>query len=221
MSNVIESDVFSNKDINTLKPFYIPEIKLTKESKLFREIINKFGLSKNVLKISNYWIESGQLENDLKARHLELPFGTITFDSPIIHKPMHDVNSKREILTPKIARDKNMTYASKLTVNLNFKPYKKFEDKNPAFTVENIDYGEIPIMLGSKYCHLYGKTPKEKIDMGECPNDPLSYFIIKGTEKTIIIQEKLRSQQIVSFINTKGDIDCRLSSYSFLGSSLK
>lgn len=51
-------------------------------------------------------------------------------------------------------------------------------------------------MLGCIKCNLYGKTEAEIIGMNECPYDPrgtmmiyAGYFIVKGTEKVILIQE--------------------------------
>jgi len=51
--------------------------------------------------------------------------------------------------------------------------------------------GRIPIMLKSKYCHLNGLSREELIKQGEDPDDPGGYFIINGTEKTLINVEDL------------------------------
>jgi DNA-directed RNA polymerase III subunit RPC2 len=47
----------------------------------------------------------------------------------------------------------------------------------------------MPIMLGCVRCNLFGKTEKEVINAGECPYDPKGYFIVRGTEKVLLIQE--------------------------------
>ena len=45
----------------------------------------------------------------------------------------------------------------------------------------------MPIMLGSTHCYLNGKSEKQLYDMKECPHDMKGYFIVKGTEKAILI----------------------------------
>ncbi len=42
-------------------------------------------------------------------------------------------------------------------------------------------------MIGSSHCHICGKEEKEIYRYRECPNDPRAYFIIKGSEKILII----------------------------------
>ena len=54
-----------------------------------------------------------------------------------------------------------------------------------------VNIGRMPIMLRSKRCMLYGKSDAELVKMGECPIDPGGYFIVKGQEKVILIQEQL------------------------------
>ena len=42
-------------------------------------------------------------------------------------------------------------------------------------------------MLGSSHCYLTNKSESELAQMKECLYDPKGYFIIKGTEKAILI----------------------------------
>lgn len=60
-------------------------------------------------------------------------------------------------------------------------------------------------MLGSSNCHLTGKSHKELAEMTECPYDPRGYFIIKGTEKVILIQEQLSKNRIIIEFDSKSD----------------
>lgn len=61
----------------------------------------------------------------------------------------------------------------------------------------------IPIMLGSARCNLTGKNEKELAEMNECPSDPKGYFIIKGNEKVILIQEQLSKNRIIIEFDVK------------------
>ena len=57
--------------------------------------------------------------------------------------------------------------------------------------------GRIPVMLRSNKCVLTGKTDKQLARMNECPLDPGGYFVVKGTEKVILVQEQLSKNRII------------------------
>lgn len=51
--------------------------------------------------------------------------------------------------------------------------------------------GKIPIMLRSYNCSLHPLSDRDLTELNECPLDPGGYFIINGSEKVIIAQEKM------------------------------
>ena len=51
--------------------------------------------------------------------------------------------------------------------------------------------GKIPIMLRSTYCLLNNLMDRDLTELNECPLDPGGYFIINGSEKVLIAQEKM------------------------------
>jgi len=57
--------------------------------------------------------------------------------------------------------------------------------------------GSIPIMLKSANCHLNKMTRQELIDKGEDPEDPGGYFIINGTEKSLVAVEDLAANKML------------------------
>lgn len=60
-------------------------------------------------------------------------------------------------------------------------------------------------MLGSNHCYLKGKNPTELALIKECPYDPKGYFIIKGTEKVVLMQEQMSRNRILVEKDTKSD----------------
>ena len=52
-------------------------------------------------------------------------------------------------------------------------------------------------MLRSNKCVLAGKGEAELARMTECPLDPGGYFVVKGTEKVILVQEQLSKNRII------------------------
>ena len=51
-----------------------------------------------------------------------------------------------------------------------------------------VHIGRIPLMLRARQCVLAGATEATLIGCQECPLDPGGYFIVKGTEKVVLIQ---------------------------------
>lgn len=60
-------------------------------------------------------------------------------------------------------------------------------------------------MLRSANCRLTGLTPHELATKDECPHDPGGYFIIKGQEKVILIQEQMIRNRILLEEDNKGN----------------
>lgn len=52
-------------------------------------------------------------------------------------------------------------------------------------------------MLRSCACILTGKTAEQIQALGECPQDPGGYFVVKGTERVILMQEQLSKNRII------------------------
>ena len=56
-------------------------------------------------------------------------------------------------------------------------------------------------MVGSEWCYLKNNSDsqQEKVNKGECPYDQGGYFIVKGSEKVIVAQERMAHNQIYVF----------------------
>lgn len=59
--------------------------------------------------------------------------------------------------------------------------------------------GKIPIMLRSTYCLLNDLSNRDLTELNECPLDPGGYFIINGSEKVLIAQEKMATNTVYVF----------------------
>lgn len=56
--------------------------------------------------------------------------------------------------------------------------------------VPQIFIGKVPIMLKSKTCNLYKMDDQQLFSHNECPYDQGGYFVINGSEKVLIAQER-------------------------------
>jgi DNA-directed RNA polymerase II subunit RPB2 len=54
-------------------------------------------------------------------------------------------------------------------------------------------------MVKSNWCRLHEADREERIEMGECPEDQGGYFIVKGSEKVVVGQERMAYNFVYTF----------------------
>ena len=62
--------------------------------------------------------------------------------------------------------------------------------------------GYVPIMLRSRFCVLADKSDKELCELGECIYDQGGYFVINGSEKVVVAQERMSNNHVYCFRKT-------------------
>jgi DNA-directed RNA polymerase beta subunit len=195
------------------------ELKLTEEEKLFQDLVRTDGFSKNIIGAFNHWIRN-ILPQQIEARRFKITIGEVMFTDVKVNNPSQPAGTKNELvpLLPKTCRDKQMSYSGDLTATVVFVPSM---GKNKKVQSKNIVLCKIPIMLGSEACWLSTMSDKEKLEVGECFNDPLGYYIIKGTERVVMIQEKLRTSINFVFVaDTKGHVEGRITNSTVKGTTI-
>ena len=114
---------------------------------------------------------------------------------------IHENNGATKIMFPQEARLRNFTYASTMTLDLNMEIKVRYGDKLQQIETHfkklpKIHIGKMPIMLKSKICVLNQYKHLHTDLVGECRFDPGGYFIISGSEKTILAQERAAENKI-------------------------
>tara|TARA_B100001769_G_scaffold275260_1_gene276653 strand:- start:4578 stop:8144 length:3567 start_codon:yes stop_codon:yes gene_type:complete len=137
----------------------------------------------------------------------------ITFENFNIHRPqVYENNGATKIMFPQEARLRNFTYSGAMLVDLNIKYIvRNGENYKNTLTyqkvLKNVHIGKMPIMLRSNICVLDQYSHLNNNENGECKMDPGGYFIINGSEKTCLGQERAAENQIycynISKTNTK------------------
>lgn len=151
---------------------------------LFRRVIKETAGSKNTIAGFNNWVEN-ILPTQIKAQNFVSDSGvTVTFSDIFLNKPTRVVNNKEIPLYPKFCREYQFPYTGKLELTCTT---LKGKDKR----VIRINLGNIPIMLGSNKCNLFGKNPEELVELGECITDPFGYFIV-SSEWSLVTHDKKR-----------------------------
>lgn len=85
-----------------------------------------------------------------------------------------------------------MTYSAPITVDIE---YTRGQQR---IVRKDLLIGRMPIMLRSANCVLTGKSEYELAKMNECPRDPGGYFVVRGQEKVILIQEQLSWNKMIT-----------------------
>jgi|TARA_Y100000992_G_C21273979_1_gene498761 DNA-directed RNA polymerase II subunit RPB2 len=133
----------------------------------------------------------------------------ITFSNFVITRPqIHENNGATKHMFPNEARLRNFTYASSMTIDLNIKYIIRTGDKlencqTVMRSLDGIHIGKLPIMLKSSVCILNQYTHVNNNITGECSFDAGGYFIINGSEKTVLGQERAAENQVYCFDSKK------------------
>ena len=116
---------------------------------------------------------------------------------------LYENNGATKIMMPQEARLRNFTYASKTTVDLYIEIQVRSSDTNELqvseLMIPAIKFIDLPIMLKSTNCIIHQYKQQIKLNTGECPKDCGGYYIIKGSEKTVLGQERAAENRIYVF----------------------
>ncbi|MBU3904833.1 MAG: DNA-directed RNA polymerase subunit B [Nanoarchaeota archaeon] len=133
--------------------------------------------------------------NEIKEIRPEVPeigelvigLGKVTVGAPSVKEAEGSV---RKIL-PMEARLRDFSYTAPVYVELIPKINKTEQE-----TV-NVQFGEIPVMLRSDLCPLSKMSDEELIENGEDCQDPGAYFIMNGTERTLVLIEEIAPNRMI------------------------
>ena len=150
----------------------------------------------NPIKIFNKETWNEDLQMYLETYQIE--FGKLYISKPVLYE------SPNKPMYPNEARLRKLTYGGNLYIDIHHKtvkidPITGDQEIIPYDTLEKYPCGRMPIMVGSKYCVLSEQNNLTKTEMGEGIYDYGGYFIIKGSEKIIISQEKKCENKICVF----------------------
>jgi DNA-directed RNA polymerase beta subunit len=135
----------------------------------------------------------------------------ITFSNFHIYRPqIHENNGAIKLMFPQEARLRNFTYASAMTVDINIKYVIRDGETLDNVTIlhktlPKIHIGKLPIMLKSNICVLNQYKYVDHHQTGECKYDAGGYFIINGSEKTVLGQERTAENRVYCFNVAKND----------------
>ncbi|KAI9887347.1 MAG: DNA-dependent RNA polymerase II [Watsoniomyces obsoletus] len=155
-------------------------------------------------------------DDPIAIRRYEIKFGNVMLSQPT----MTEGDGSTTFMIPHEARLRNLTYSSPMYLEMSKKvrvarerpigdadrdgldlylngergTYLDWEDETPAAEQRPVPVyiGKMPIMVKSKYCILKSqvRTNEQLYHFNECPFDQGGYFVINGSEKVLIAQER-------------------------------
>ena len=138
-------------------------------------------------------------EDQYENKRFEITFGKIYISKPT----QTEGDGTTHPMFPQEARLRNLTYSSPLYVDMSKKKFlsddRVRKGNELEWVEEKVDgeeaqlkvfLGKVPIMLRSKFCMLRDLGEHEFYELKECPYDMGGYFVINGSEKVLIAQER-------------------------------
>ncbi len=153
------------------------------------------GLVKQHIDSYNYFVDV-ELQAILKANaritsDVDPRFYLEYLDIKVGSPERTDENAINTSITPHECRLRDLTYSAPVYVSI------RYTRGNQEVISKGIRIGRLPVMLRSNKCVLTGQSKAQLAKMTECPLDPGGYFVVKGTEKVILVQEQLSKNRII------------------------
>ena len=168
----------------------------------YNEFVN-YQLEKTIHMFHPIYIKSEQ-DYDKESDKYKLEM-IITFSNFQLHRPqIHENNGAIKLMFPQEARLRNFTYSSSMTFDLNIKYITRNGnnlENSQIFCkkIPSVHIGKMPVMLKSSICLLNQYKHIDSQLIGECKYDAGGYFIINGSEKTVLGQERAAENRVYCF----------------------
>src|SRR3989338_3189547 len=125
-----------------------------------------------------------EVNESIENEDVDIKLGKVRIGKPNII----EADGSTTLITPAIARLRNLTYSAPVFVELSV----KFENQTDSTEVE---IGRIPVIVKSESCNIHGMNKEELRENYMDPLDTGGYFIINGNERVIVMSEDLAPNQ--------------------------
>ena len=129
----------------------------------------------------------------------------IIVKNPVLARPViYEKDGSVKPMTPYEARARNFTYSGHLYGDVSVETNALKEDGTYTTSSKNfrkVPIGKIPVMVGSDYCITKTQLSKMLESKQECKYDTFGYFVINGTEKVVISQDRVQENKTFVFPN--------------------
>ena len=176
-----------------------------------QEIINEMG--KVQIEVVPQYV-TGKNWNTSENEIWEVKFGQVSVsDVPRLHERS---NNDYEMMFPHESRIRNLTYSTEIFADIVFShkeldtvyqdnPHTGQREKKVKRIIREYNHpkvriGKVPVMLRSRFCQLKKFNEMQRVKNGkDCSFDQGGYFVINGSEKVIVAQERMANNQVNVF----------------------
>jgi DNA-directed RNA polymerase II subunit RPB2 len=131
----------------------------------------------------------------------------LTYSGAMIVKIDNRIMVARESHAPAEGDDDDDDDDTKVTAGVGGPTQIRWEREDvPMDDEAGAFIGKLPVMLRSELCHMRGKTDDALFGFNECPYDQGGYFIINGSEKVLIAQERSAANIVQVFRKKQGNV---------------
>jgi DNA-directed RNA polymerase beta subunit len=152
---------------------------------------NKIGIKQIMTKV---FVLEGRIKNERDKTDEDKEISEITykvdFTDVNLHQPstVRYKSGKPQLLTPNLARTKNLTYSCQMFIDATITAtafFKNGTTKTRTAEIKNHRVASIPCAVGTELCNTFNSTKESLKSIEEDPLNPGGYFIIKGVEWTV------------------------------------
>ncbi|KAL8290166.1 hypothetical protein RQP46_003105 [Phenoliferia psychrophenolica] len=215
-----EDDLITQEDCWAIVASYFADKTLVSQQiDSFNEFVN--NTMQELVDESQTLILDQNMQHTGKAgdvtKRYELHFGQIYLSKPT----MTEADGTVTPMFPNEARLRNLTYSAPLYIDMKKRVMVQESDEPDPETgelawteerdddgdgesgAEKVYIGKVPIMLRSHFCILHELEEKDVLELNECPYDKGGYFVINGSEKVLIAQERMAANRVYVFAKTQ------------------
>jgi DNA-directed RNA polymerase beta subunit len=164
---------------------------------LARHHIDSFDYAMTeVLKKLPTYIKPLEIRSNEKTKDI-FSYMLVSYESFELGTPVHDLTAnlkKSNELYPHECRERELNYSAPLYATIN----RKIDTDYPESI--KIKLGNIPVMVGSKFCNLHKLSIEKRIEAKEDLHDFGGFFIIHGLEKLIRMTAIARRNYPIGFM---------------------
>ncbi|MGA1974066.1 MAG: DNA-directed RNA polymerase subunit B [Conexivisphaerales archaeon] len=166
---------------------------------IIEDILRKEGVARQHLNSYNEFVARGlqSIIDEVNEADIETASGSykVKFGKVILDRPrVVEIDGSISYVLPSEARLRNLTYGAPLYLEITIID----PQLGPAGQVtQKFHIGDLPVMVKSNLCALFGLSDDQLIGAGEDLKDPGGYFVINGSERVIVGLEDLSPNKIL------------------------
>eukprot|EP00928_Gymnodinium_smaydae_P061236 TRINITY_DN45368_c0_g1_i1.p1 TRINITY_DN45368_c0_g1~~TRINITY_DN45368_c0_g1_i1.p1 ORF type:complete len:1198 (-),score=214.06 TRINITY_DN45368_c0_g1_i1:248-3841(-) len=159
----------------------------------------------------NYFVNVGlkqivAAESNVEIRSESDPRWFLRYEGIRVGKPSRAEAMTVQKTTPQMCRLRDLTYSAPIYVDV------LYWKGNMRVRKKDVEIARLPVMLRSCVCALNGLSEHEMEQAGECPYDPGGYFIVRGTERVLMMQEQPLANRIIVELDPKKNVTAFVTS---------